>query len=233
VPVPFRIALPAWFVAWVVGGLVLGGIALGAMGADADELSIGEIAVLLVLAWATFAVALFVVSQRSGTGNPLADFGLSFRPVDALAIPVGVIGQLVLIPALYWPLQQIWSGTFSDEQLEERAVELADRADGVWVWVLVAAVVVGAPLFEELVYRGLLQRSLADLIGRAWGLVAVSALFSLVHLSPVEYPGLFVAGLLFGAALLLTDRLGPAIIAHASFNAAGIAMAFNADQITA
>ena len=139
-----------------------------------------------------------------------------------------MVGQLVLIPVLYWPLQQIWSDTFSDERLEERAVELADRATGNQAILLVVVVVVGAPLFEELVYRGLLQRSLVASAGRWAGWVVASVWFSLIHLTPVEYPGLFAAGLLFGAGLLLTDRLGPAVITHAAFNATGLALAFNA-----
>ncbi len=60
------------------------------------------------------------------------------------------------------------------------------------------------------------------------GLLVASAWFSLIHLAPVEYPGLFVAGLLFGAALLITDRVGPAIVTHAAFNVTGLWLAFNA-----
>lgn len=213
----------------MVGGLALGGIALAAMGADFDAgLTISELTVAAVIAWATFVVALYVVSGRVGTGDLIADYRLSFRAVDLIGIPAGVVGQLVMIPALYWPLQQIWSDTFSDERLEERAVELADRASGNQAILLVVVVVIGAPLFEELVYRGLLQRSLVAAAGRWVGWVVASVWFSLIHLAPVEYPGLFAAGLLFGAGLLITDRLGPAIVTHAAFNATGLALAFNA-----
>ena len=88
-------------------------------------------------------------------------------------------------------------------------------------------VAIGAPIFEELVYRGLLQRSLCATVGKWLGLVAAAAWFSLVHLAPVEYPGLFVAGLVFGAGLVLTDRLGPSILAHIAFNVTGLALAFD------
>ena len=227
-PAPLRLAASAWAIAWIVGGLVLGGVALSAMGADFDALTIPEITVAQVLAWGTFMVALYVVSSRVGSGDLLADYRVSLRPVDLLGVPAGVAGQLLLIPALYWPLQQAFPDTFSDERLEERAVDLAERASGNQVVLLVIVVVIGAPFFEELVYRSLLQRSLVDTIGRVGGLLVASVWFSLIHLAPVEFPGLFAAGLLFGAALLLTDRVGPAIVTHAAFNATGIALALNA-----
>jgi hypothetical protein len=228
VPAPLRLAAAAWAIAWVVGGLVLGGVALTAMGADFDSLTIVQIAVAAALSWAVFVVALYVVSDRVGTRNLLADYRVSVRPADLLAVPAGVIGQLALIPALYWPLQQFWPDTFSNEQLEERAVDLAERATGDRAVLLVIVVVIGAPLFEELVYRGLLQRSLVGALGRSAGLLVAAAWFSLIHLAPIEFPGLFVAGLLFGAALLYTDRLGPAILTHAAFNATGLVMAYQA-----
>jgi CAAX protease family protein len=209
--------------------LVLGGVALALMGADTEAtLTIRELSVAAVLSWAAFAVALYLVSARAGSGDLVADYRLAVRPVDLLAVPAGVAAQLVLIPALYWPLQQVWPDTFSDERLEERAVELADRASGGSAVLLVIVVAIGAPIFEELVYRGLLQRSLCATVGKWLGLVVAAGWFSLIHLAPVEYPGLFVAGLVFGAGLVLTDRLGPAILAHMAFNVTGLALAFRA-----
>ena len=106
--------------------------------------------------------------------------------------------------------------------LEETAKELVDSAGGWKTVLLVLVVVVGAPLVEELVYRGLLQRSASARLGAVGGLFAASIFFGLIHLRPVELPGLAVAGLVFGIMLLRTGRLGASIITHASFNATGI-----------
>ncbi len=79
------------------------------------------------------------------------------------------------------------------------------------------------PIVEELVYRGLLQRSIAASIG---GRRRIAHHVGLVRARrirvPVEYPGLFLAGLMFGAGVLLTDRIGPSILTHAAFNATGL-----------
>ena len=64
---------------------------------------------------------------------------------------------------------------------------------------LVLIVVVGAPIVEELVYRGLLQGSFsARFSDRSRRCSWRAACFALIHFRPVEYPGLFVVGLVFG-----------------------------------
>lgn len=193
-------------------------------GSLGDELSIPELTIATAGVWTVFVVGLVAVSRRSGSGSIRADLGIAFRPVDLVGVPIGVLAQFVLIPALYWPLREIWPTTFDTAKIEERAQDLADRAGGFDTVLLVVVVVVGAPIVEELVYRGLIQRSLAAAVGRVTGLLLTAALFSLIHFSPVEYPGLFLAGLVFGGGLSSTGRLGPGILAHAAFNGAGLVM---------
>jgi uncharacterized protein len=222
-PIPAAPALGTWSVAWVLGALVVTPLlVLAAGGSVGEDLTIPQLSLATVGAWTVFAVALVLVSRRFGTGRATVDLGWSFRPVDVVGIPLGVATQFVLVPLLYWPLRELWPDTFDPDRLEERAQELADKAGGFDTVLLVVIVVIGAPLVEELVYRGLLQRSLSVAVGASSGLLLTAILFSLIHFSPVEYPGLFVAGLVFGGCVTLTGRLGPAIITHAAFNAAGL-----------
>ena len=146
-------------------------------------------------------------------------FGLSFRWIDLIGIPVGVLAQLIVVPVIYLPLRAIWPSTFDSSALEETAKILSIPPEAGRPYSL-CSVVVGAPLVEELVYRGLLQRSAsASLV--PLGAVYCVDFFGLIHLRPVELPGLAVAGLVFGIMLLRTGRLGASIITHASFNATG------------
>jgi membrane protease YdiL (CAAX protease family) len=135
-----------------------------------------------------------------------------------------VLSQLVLLRALYWPLQRAWPDTFGNRELERNARELYDRAHGGWIAVLVFVVVVGAPLVEELVYRGLLQGAARRALNDVLAVVVVAAFFALIHFRPVEYPGLFLFGLVLGACALATNRLGMGIVAHMSFNATALIM---------
>ena len=119
-------------------------------------------------------------------------------------MPIGVLTQLVLVPLVYLPLERLWEDVFTEERLTENAKDLVDRASGGSMVLLVVMVCVGAPLVEELVYRGLLQGSFAARVNPLPAWLAASALFAVVHFRPVEYPGLLVIGLVCGACALVT-----------------------------
>ena len=225
----FGPAAVTWLVGFMVGMGLAGQLVLIALGVDGDDYTIPQIALSIVVSWAVFIAAMAYTSNRYGTGDTFGDFvdhyALKFRPIDLVGFPAGALLQLVVVPLIYVPLRELWPDTFSESELEERAQELADKADGWTVVLLFLVVAIGAPVVEELVYRGLLQRSMARVTGAAAALVLTAAWFSLIHFTPVEYPGLFAAGLGFGAGLLLTDRIGPSIVTHAAFNCTGLTLA--------
>lgn len=223
-------AIATWAVGWGLGMVLLAPGVLALFGVDGDDYTVTQLAAATGAAWLVQVAALVFTSSHYGTGEPWPDFqehyGVRFRSIDLLGIPVGVVGQLAIVPLVYAPLRAIWPDTFSNSELEERARELADKADGWTVALLVVVVVVGAPLVEELVYRGLLQRSMSAALGVVPGLIVISIWFALMHPTPIEWPGLAVAGALFGAGLALTGRIGPSILTHAAFNATGLILAF-------
>ncbi|MFM2182218.1 MAG: hypothetical protein RJB61_512 [Actinomycetota bacterium] len=222
VAVPLGEAVTGWLAAWVGSGLFATALLLAA---DSTE---GTTPTLLALSagiqWAALLAVTVYLVRRHGSGRIAADLGLRVRPLDLLGIPAGVVAQLGLVPLVYVPLRAVWPETFDADEIERRARELWESASGSGAVLLVLVVVVGAPLVEEIVYRGLLQRSLAGRFGRSAAWVLGAALFAGIHLQAVELPGLLVAGLVFGAGLLLTGRLGASVLAHVAFNAAGLAL---------
>ncbi len=209
----------AWAIAQVVSSMIL--IVLGG-GDAADEVSFGVLAAALCGAWASYLVGMWIASERAGSGNVIADYGIVFKWVDLVGLAIGAGAQLVVIRVVYLPLEALWPDTFSEDRLTENAQDLVDRASGASTVLLVAVVVVGAPIVEELFYRGLLQRSLAARFNEGAVLVLVAAVFAAVHFRPVEFAGLFVFGLILGWAALRTGRLGPAITIHVGFNLTGL-----------
>ncbi len=215
-----------WLVGWL-GGNVAGGIVLSASGYSgrvAAERPAWVAVASTIALWVPQLIALGVVCKRFATGKPFADFGLRFRPIDLVGIPIGVLSQLVLLRLVYWPLQAIWTDTFSNNQLEENAKDLYDTAHGGWLVALVLVIVVGAPLVEELVYRGLLMGAARRRVNDILALAGVAAFFALIHFRPVEYPGLFAFGLVLGVCVLATDRIGMGIVTHLAFNATALAL---------
>ena len=212
--------LLTWMAAAFVSSLV---VMVG--GGTEDPLSIPLLAASLVVGWAVLLTGTWLTSRVLGSGDAVADFGLTARPFDLVGVPLGIAGQLLLVPAVYAPLRALWPDTFDEQALTETAEDLVERADGALLVLLAGLVVVGAPLVEEVVYRGLLQRPLLGQFSPWFVVPSVALVFALIHFRPVEYPGLFVAGLVFGICAWRTGRIGMAIAAHVGFNATGLALA--------
>jgi membrane protease YdiL (CAAX protease family) len=168
---------------------------------------------------------MWMASRRSGTGDFVEDYKVRFRALDLVGLPIGVLSQLVLVPLVYLPLTRLWPDTFTDDRLSENAEKLADRAGGATMVLLVLMVCVGAPIVEELVYRGLLQGSFAARFNHVAAWIVAAAWFAVIHFRPVEYPGLFAFGLVVGACFLVTRRLGMSMATHVAFNVTGLLLA--------
>lgn len=216
--------IAAFVITWVAAVLASSLVIVVGQNPD-DDTSIPLLGASLIVGWTVFLGGTWFASQKLGSGDVRADFALTARPLDLLGVPIGVATQLLLVPAVYLPLRAAWPDVFDDDALSETANDLIDRADGGLIVVLFLLVVIGAPVVEEVVYRGLLQRPLLDRLPAVPVVLGVAALFAVIHFRPVEYPGLFVAGLVFGVCAWRAGRIGMAVAAHVAFNATGLALA--------
>ena len=85
---------------------------------------------------------------------------------------------------------------------------------GAAVVVVLFAVVVVAPIVEELFVRGVLLRAVGLRFGRRIGLLSTAALFGLLHANALQSPMTFISGLVWGAVLLRTGNLAHTIVLH-------------------
>jgi membrane protease YdiL (CAAX protease family) len=216
------------FAAWLIAAAVAlsGQIAIlaatGYVDVTADDRPLWLDAVLLIPLWVSLLAATIIISRQWGTGSLRDDYGLRFRTFDLLGVPIGIASQAVLIPAIYWVLR------VSSEDVSSQARTLTDRAGSdAEVVLLVLMVVVGAPIIEELFFRGLLMRAIQARWNDGLALVASALFFALVHFQPLQIPGLFVFGLILGTCAQRTGRLGMSIFAHSAFNATAVVMLLN------
>lgn len=223
VPIAIFVYLGGWIGAQLVVAVVLG---IGGY-SGVDETPIWILFVAQLFAWSAYGVALVVASEKGGSGHFVEDYRVRFKPVDVLGIPAGVLTQLVVLPLIYLPLERIWERTFNDDKLSENARDLVDRAAGGSMVLLVIMVCVGAPIVEELVYRGLLQGSFAARFNQVPAWLVASAIFAVIHFRPVEYPGLLAIGLVCGFCAMSTGRLGMAMACHVGFNVTGLLLALD------
>jgi len=200
---------------------------LGQSGVDPDDWPISTMVATVLCLWVPFVVGLVVLGRRRGSGSIRDAYRVRFRVVDLVGLPIGVVGQFVLVPLLYWPLTTLFPDAFDPAKVEERATDLWNRADGWWVLALIAVVAIGAPLVEEFVYRGVILQSLEGRLNDTVALVVSAAFFGAIHLQPVEFPGLFVIGIVFGLCWQRSGRIACPILAHLAFNASGLLLAAN------
>ena len=221
-----RIAFSAALIGWLIayGAAVVLGVSLsGATGqTDPDNAPTWFVGLSALTLWVPFICVLVYLSRTRGHGNIRDDYSVRFAWSDLIGIPIGVVSQLVIVNLATWPFRRLFPETFDPEQVSQRAKNLVDGADGVWLLLLVVVVVIGAPIVEELMYRGLLQQSMARSFGSIAAVFLCSAFFTVVHLVPIEFPGLFTFALILGFAFHRTKRVGFTIVTHMSFNAAGL-----------
>jgi membrane protease YdiL (CAAX protease family) len=155
------------------------------------------------------------------------------------AMFMGVLGLAVFWPitvavsALGAMVQEAITGTLPSALAHGLLPDLLAAGPSSVAWAMVLAVIVGPSLFEEIMYRGLLQESLRRLSsGRphaAWAaVVATSLVFTLMHtavVSPHALPGLFVLSLGFGWVVARTGRLAAGVTMHLLFNAGNLLIA--------
>lgn len=75
-----------------------------------------------------------------------------------------------------------------------------------------------APLFEEIIFRGVLLPVLARDYGKIIGILISSFVFALAHLSLNEFPPLFVLGIGLASTRLISGRLFSSVVMHSFWN---------------
>lgn len=223
------VAFPARAAARGLAGFVVGLVASFAVGLGGATLGVPDAVVLgasAVALWAGLLWACWSASRKYGTGNLRSDFALGGDAGDLgwgvlTGIAARVAAGVVTIPFILAGDDFNRGNTGIFEELS------GDKAA---LLVLAMVTVVGAPLVEELFFRGLLQRSFSPALGTAGAVVAQALLFGLAHVSPLlgvanltVMAATGTAGLVFGAAAWWR-RVPTTMVAHVVFNAGVIVL---------
>ena len=218
---------------WGLGDVALG-LAIGLVGSQLalaailaasgrtvdqiDELPLALAALAQVGLWFGLLGAPLVATRTKGNGL-VADLNLRARVADVWRGGiVGVLLQLVALPLLYWPILELLNKRASD--LEGPARSLTERATGPVSSVLLILIVgIGAPVIEEIFYRGLFQGALLKRgMAPAPAIAISSVVFGVTHQQSLQLPALVLFGAVAGILAHRAGRLGPAIAAHVAFN---------------
>lgn len=211
------------FVAGVILASLLAGAMQAAVGYQAGRgrpVPLSVTTAGLIGLWLGLGGGAVYCSRRRGTGSLARDFGLRLRwPGDVVVgLVIGAGSQYILVPLLYLPFEQVSHSL--RRRLETPAKQDVAGVHGaaavIAIFLLLA---IGAPFVEELFFRGLLLRALERRFGPVPAVVGSAVLFGLAHFELLQLPALILFGVVLGVLAERTGRLGPGIVAHATFNA--------------
>ncbi len=219
---PGRAALYG-LVGFVVGMVLAFALSIGGILLDLPEI----VVLLLNLAglWTGLLGACGRASRRYGTGSLVRDYGLRINGTDVgrgllMSLAARLAAAIVVLPFIA-----------VDERLAgDNSEVFGDVGYSAVTFAIFAVVtVLGAPVVEELFFRGLLLRSLTTRIGATPALFAQAGLFALAHFSPLlglanvsVVAVIGAAGLIFGITAR-KRRVGTSVVAHAAFNLLSVA----------
>jgi len=176
--------------------------------------------------WVGFLGAVVVASWRNGTHSLVRDYGLSWPKWHDLTAGVsgGLLGR---VPStLILVLIVLATNGFNTPNTAGRDID-GSTPEGAAGWVITALLlVVGAPIVEELLFRGLIQGAFTRRLGATPAIFVTALIFCFAHVlneGPVAPFVLFPPALILGYLRHRYGRLAPGMIAHATFN--GIAFA--------
>ncbi len=207
----YLIAVAAWFTFSVISAIPI------AFVTDGSAAYAWVLVVSVIMPWLGMAGYPWLISRLRGNGMRL-DFGLRFSWMDL------VWGVVYGVAALFAASIIAAGITALFGEFDSSAGELATSLNDFPVQRLLFAVAVGfgAPIVEEICYRGLLQTSLLKKGMSKWVSVVVSAaLFAAMHLEPIRFVLLFAIGLILGAARVHRNNTTTAIFAHMTNNLPG------------
>lgn len=204
--------------------VILGGFLGAALFVAGSELAGGdELSLVLALTgqYLGHLLVLWWLSRRKQ--HP--DLGFAIEGRDLGYIGLGLILQLALA-ILFLPLSSLLLPEGESAQQVGSAIAGLETTSA-RVAAMVTAVVL-APVTEELIFRGILLKTLEGR-GRRTIMVVTSLVFAAFHLlglqpsrilqaAAVVLPQLFVVGLVLAWVTLRSKRLGPAIFIHSGFN---------------
>lgn len=196
------------------------------LGIRPEELSLDEKAgILFVDQSITTAVVLGVLYGISSTYQLPEDFfkydwrkPFNLQEGWLLWAGVGLLGALVAI-GLTGAAMSFFSGEAPQRETDAlvRLLPLIGSSN-VSTAYLVGITGILAPLLEETVFRGFFMASLTKWVPTPVAIIISAAVFSLAHLTPGEFPQLFVLGTALGISYAQTHNLLTPITIHAFWN---------------
>jgi membrane protease YdiL (CAAX protease family) len=183
-------------------------VSLGLMTQNIDPENGWGLLIAFSAPWLAMAGWPLIATSIKGNG-PKIDLGLiAPRTHLRLGFVTGLVSLLVASVAA-------WIVTQFTGPLSSTAGDVGLNQTGIVLVIFVLMAMFGAPIVEELAFRGLLYGALAKAHVNEHLVVAITALvFALFHFEPKRFIILFAIGLILGEVRRRTGSTSAAIVAH-------------------
>lgn len=216
-------------------GTIIAGIVEVIISGELDAESLGDTATvpasIIVIGGLAQQAAQFVwpwiVSKWKGLGMK-ADWWFEFKWIDLLW---GALTAVAIVPLSFVVSESVsWLVGLEDDAAADNTALLTDNVDSPWFIGILITVIIGAPLTEEVFFRGLCLQAFRRRGGDILAVVGSSLAFMLPHLptsdftldgAAVLWATILMIGVVLAVLTLKVKRLGPAIVAHVLFNSFG------------
>jgi membrane protease YdiL (CAAX protease family) len=163
------------------------------------------------------AASVWLITRRHYRGRK--ELGLQWgKPPRTLAF--GALGTLVALGASYGAFFLIYLIFYllADRGPVSPETERMQDLSGGYLALVLVVVVVLAPIFEELFFRGLFYPALRRTLGPTSAIILNGAIFGIIHFQPLFMVSLILVGIVLAYLYEKTDSLAAPIIAHSLYN---------------
>jgi len=141
----------------------------------------------------------------------------NFLPIK-YAIIQGIKGWLTIVPFVLL-ISLIMNSLIDNQNGSNPLLEIVlNNNNYLSFFLLFVTTTLLAPLFEEIIFRGILLPTLSRNFGVISGIIVSAFIFALAHLSLGEMPPLFVLGIGLGITRIASGSLFSSVIMHSLWN---------------
>lgn len=174
---------------------------------------------------------LYFLSRRRGSGKWSTDYGFALEARHTWGIAAGMVLQIA-VALLTFPLIQRFA---DDDGPQQEIAQVAAELSGAEIALFALFVAVLTPIFEEIVFRGMLLGRLVKRFSKHWAAVISAAAFAATHLlDPNAFlvvPGLFLVGVALAYLAYHSGNLSLPIFVHMGVNGLAVILLAFADEI--
>ena len=218
--------LPLGALRYAAGGLLGGFVAASVVATICVGLGLSTYSPVTVVAdlialWVFLLGAAVQASRRLGTGSLRRDYRLAFEPLDAArGAGASVLGRIAVTV-----VTGVILAIAGHKVAGNTEVLRQQQGHPLHLFVVGAGAVIGAPIVEELFFRGLVLRALASRIAFKWSVVIQGVLFGMAH-AQTGQNGYSVLAVVAGTAAFgmvqgwfaARWRLGALMVSHGLYN---------------